>query len=78
MTRIYYGKCACGWIKTDYPFMSCEKCGYIGCGSKEELEKARQKGKLIEWQDEPPKGKTEIIMDCRLPKNQCGYRGDGQ
>jgi len=62
---IYYGKCGCGWLKTDYPFMSCGKCGYIGCGTQEELDKARKDGTLIEWKKEKPENVE--IRNCMLP-----------
>jgi len=62
---VYYGKCGCGWIKTDYPFMSCIKCGYLGCGTKEDIEQARKTNTLIEWQKEKPINVE--INDYRLP-----------
>lgn len=66
---IYYGKCGCGWGYTDYPFMSCVKCGYIGCGSKEELEKARKEGKLIKWTQKRPKDiPSSEIKDWCVPE----------
>lgn len=62
---LYYGKCGCGWLVTDYPFMSCEVCGYIGCGSKDQIEHARNQGYLIKWQTEKPD--NVVIRDCTLP-----------
>jgi hypothetical protein len=62
--KVYYGKCGCGWIKTDYPFMSCTKCGFIGCGSKEQLEHAKNNDYLIQWQTEKPKDVK--IRDCMM------------
>jgi hypothetical protein len=62
---LYYGKCGCGWLKTDYPFMSCGICGYIGCGSKEQIEVARNEGWLIEWQRNPPENiPNNTIKNC--------------
>lgn len=68
---LYYGKCGCGWLKTDYPFMSCGRCGHIGCGSKEELDRAKKQGTLIDWQKEPPKDiPLDEIRDATTPTYQ--------
>ncbi len=65
----YYGKRGCGWGYTDYPFMSCLKCGYIGCGSKEELEKAKKEGKLIKWTQKRPENiPADEIKDWCIPE----------
>lgn len=53
---LFYGKCGCGWLVTDYPFMNCTTCGYIGSGSAKELDKATKKGQVIHWKIEPPEG----------------------
>ena len=71
---LYYGKCGCGWLKTDYPFMSCNKCGYIGCGTQEEIDNARKEGNLIEWQKQKPENVT--IRNCSLPDNNFLTNGD--
>ena len=66
-TPLWYGKCGCGWIVTDYPFMSCTICGYIGCGSTEELEKAKKGGYLINWKIEKPQNVPDSeIRDCSV------------
>ncbi len=65
--ELYYGKCGCGWFVTDYPFVSCSACGFIGCGSAKELEKATKGGYRIDLRIEPPKGvPTSEIKDCTL------------
>jgi len=69
---LFYGKCGCGWFVTDYPFMNCTVCGYIGCGSAKELEKATKGGYIINWRIEPPKGVSQSeIRDCTIHK---GFR----
>ena len=47
-TDWYLLKCGCETFLTDYPFVSCTKCGYINCGSSQELKKAKRLGYLIE------------------------------
>ena len=47
--------------------MSCNKCGYIGCGTQEEIDEARKNGTLIEWVKKQPHG--VYIRDCSLPDN---------
>lgn len=65
--ELYYGKCGCGWIVTDNPFMSCMICEYIGCGSEKDLELARRVGRIIEWQKEKPEGVAlNEMRDCRM------------
>lgn len=49
--------------------MNCLQCGYIGCGSQEEIDKARELGYLIDWKIEPPKEvPSSEIEDCFTPK----------
>jgi len=73
---IYYGKCGCGWLKTDYPFMSCNKCGYIGCGDTEEIEDARKNKTLIKWQKIKPDNVK--IRNCMLPDNNFLTEGEDE
>lgn len=49
-------KCGCRVFHPvdDYPFVKCTTCGWINCGTKEELEEARKNGtlmKTLKWQD---------------------------
>lgn len=74
---IYYGKCGCGWLVTDYPFMSCLKCGYIGCGSDEDLKRAKKSGTIINWKTKPPKGVSKSeIRDCTTYNENRDYEDD--
>lgn len=43
----YLLQCGCKTFLTDYPFVSCTQCGFINCGSDEQLEKARKEGYLM-------------------------------
>ena len=75
-TPLWYGKCGCGWIVTDYPFMACGKCGYIGCGSDEDIEKAKKGGYLINWKNEKPQNVPDSeIEDCCI-NNPDNYYGE--
>lgn len=40
-------RCGCKTFITDYPFLSCPKCGQINCGNDEQLKKAKETGKLM-------------------------------
>lgn len=69
-SRLFYGKCGCGWGYTDYPFMNCSKCGYISCGSKKDIKKTRKNGTLIEWTQERPNIPSSEMKDWCVPDGE--------
>jgi hypothetical protein len=49
-------RCGCGVFRPqdDYPFVNCGTCGFINCGSREDLDRAKKEGKLMQrvyWED---------------------------
>lgn len=47
----YLLKCCCHVFATDYPFVSCSTCGYINCGTHEQLQQAKENGTLMNLLD---------------------------
>jgi hypothetical protein len=69
-------KCGCGVFHpiNDYPFVSCKTCGYINCGTKEELEEAEKNGtkmQVVKWSELTDKEKALIDeMDKQFEEDQ--------
>lgn len=73
----YFMKCGCGIFAIDYPFVAeCSKCGYKYAGAKEDIEKWKKEGILMEPLDPkeiPAKKREQVINEYEASGYHDGY-----